>query len=425
GSVSALVHFEQGIPVAARTPSMSSTLAQSLIPLCASADGEYMFVADVDEVGGGNGAVIGRVDPVALINAAMRGPLREDAVQRTLDELGQRLLRIHPRANLDRYRFTPQEREVAAWLEEVPATVAELCSRPDVNGHLVRRTLYVLTITRGLSPVPGQRAVSGTIERPMPPPIPRNTSMSSKPPAMPPPLPRAALSAPPPLQLISDVPPPPSAAGSEAVTRPLSLAPRSQATLLEAAPRNADSVPSGRYHVRYPEGGPTDVLPTSTRPPATSIPPRSSIPVSADARRERQVEADARFKEAQRLLKRSDYPGALHAAHQALRADSSAMNEALYGWLLYLSGGDAARVHPRAFRHLEQALQRDPECVDAHYYLGVMQKRVGNEQEAYVHFKRVLRVRPDHPEAARETRLWEMRKRTQSSQGLMAKLFRK
>jgi Tfp pilus assembly protein PilF len=82
-------------------------------------------------------------------------------------------------------------------------------------------------------------------------------------------------------------------------------------------------------------------------------------------------------------------------------------------------------VHPRAFRHLEQALQRDPECVDAHYYLGVMQKRVGNEQEAYVHFKRVLRVRPDHPEAARETRLWEMRKRTQSSQGLMAKLFRK
>jgi tetratricopeptide (TPR) repeat protein len=353
GTAHALVRFQAGLPLGARTTNCGSTLLQCLIPLCACADGEYVFIADQDDVGLAEGAVIGRVDPVALINAAMRGPLREDNVQDVLDAIGEREVRLHPRANLERYKFTAPEREVVSWLEEGPTTLPALLAHPNANARLVRRIAYVLKITRALSFVPGSRQVSGTIERVVPPSTP-----SAAPPAL-----------------------------------------------------------SGRYHVRYAEGGPTDVVP---RQSAESIAP------AAQSRHERQATAETQRREAERLLRRSEYPAALHAAHQALRADGSAGNEALYGWLLYLSGGDPNRIHPRAFRHLERAVQRDPECIDAHYYLGVLLKRIGNDEEAITHLRKVLRLRPDHQDAARELRLWEMRRKSsQSTPGFISRLFGK
>ncbi len=380
GTIHALVQFEEGLPVAVRTRSFGGSLAQSLIPLCACAEGDYVFVAGVDEVGVGEGAVVGRVDPVALINAAMRGPLREDIVEQTLAMLSDRLLRLHPRVKLARYKFTDVERQIVSALEEGPATLDQLIAQSGANPGVVRRLMYVLQITRGISPVPGPRAASGTIERVVPP--------ASLPPSA-----ASASSVPPPL--------PPSAL-------------RFQKTVLEVVPPraagNESADAAGRYHVVYNEGGPTDVV--VQRP----------LSPWSQASQERQLEAEQHYREAQQLLRRSDYPAAMHSAHRAMRAYGTATNEALYAWLLYLTG-DVDNVNPRALRHLQRALQREPDCVDAHFYMGVLCKKMGSEDEAFAHFRRVLRIKPGHQEAAREVRLREMRRKSQSTSGFLSKLF--
>src|SRR5262245_59993504 len=78
------IHFESGTPVAARIAAAGAGLMQSLIPLCARSEGTYVFIQGDDEFGRAADIVYGRVDTLALIAAAMRGPVREDAVQRTL-----------------------------------------------------------------------------------------------------------------------------------------------------------------------------------------------------------------------------------------------------------------------------------------------------------------------------------------------------
>ena len=389
GLVHAQIRLDAGLPVAVRSSNQGSTLVQSLIPLCACADGDYVFAPEVDDVGCGAGAVVGRADPVALINAAMRGPLRDDAVDETVAALSERLLRLHPRVNLARYKFTEAERQIVTSLEESPATVEELCARPGANARLVRRVVYVLQTTRGLSPVPGPRAVSGTMERVVPPvSLPPSAAGESLPPS----------------------------AASESIVSPARPT-RAQATLLEAPARNPEAEAAGRYHVRYADGGPTDVV-----SPAREGSVRAVLPASQSSQ-ERQAEAEERYREAQVLLRRSDYPAALNAAHLALRAYGSASYEALYAWLLYLSGGDPDKVPPRALRHLERALQREPDCADAHYYLGMLLMRMGRDHEALLHWRRVLRVKPGHQDTARAVRLHEMRRQSQSSGGFLAKLF--
>jgi hypothetical protein len=367
GETHARVCFDGGIPIAARTASAGSTLAQSLIPLCACSEGEYVFVEARDEVGIDEGAVAGRVDPVALINAAMRGPLREDRVQRLVDAIGEREVRLHQRTNLARYQLTAPEREVVDWLAEGVTTLPSLLARPGASERLVRRMFYVLRITRALSLVPASRNVSGTIDRVRPP--------SAAPPAV---------------HTVHTVHTPDTSDTSDT---------------------------PGRYHVRYAQDAPVDVVPRASKRP---------MPFTAQARHEREAEAVAQRRTAERLLRASDYPGALAAAHAAMRGHGCAAHEALYAWILFLqAGSDQVRVSARALRHFDNAVTREPDSIEAHYYLALFHKRSGDDAAAYRHIKRVLRLEPDHADAARELRVWQMRRRSQTSTSLISKLLRK
>ena len=113
----------------------------------------------------------------------------------------------------------------------------------------------------------------------------------------------------------------------------------------------------------------------------------------------------------------------MREAHQALRADGTARNEALFAFLLYLTSGERGQVHPRAFHHLDRALQREPNCEDAHFYKGLLLKRSGYEQDAAWHFRRALKINPNNVDAVRELRLWEARRSSHSSSKLVARLF--
>ncbi len=390
-AVHAVLRFERGVPTGARVNIGETSLLQTLIPLCARSVGDYRFIDQVDEVGHQPGAVLGRVDPVTLIAAAMRGPAREDVVEKTLAPIGSELLRLHPRANLKRYAFTVQEREVVLFLEQAPMSLSELVTQVSTSEHVVRRVVYVLKVTRGISLMPaGRQLVSGTIQRVVPtaechaPPAGRATSSTSS------------------SQL---------AARSLAPKRPTGLPPSS----------------AGRYHVHDAEPESVQIalrgLPDARNQNAE--PGNANGDASLESQLERACDGLTHYREAERLLRRSDYPAALQRAEAALSAEGSARHEALYGWLLHLNAGAGAggRVHPRALQHLDSALNRDPTCEAAHYYKALLLKQLGQLDEARSHLKRVCKRNPDHQEATRELRLLEMRGRTRDSSNLVHRIF--
>jgi tetratricopeptide (TPR) repeat protein len=164
GRVQEQILFDAGVPVAARVPLAESNLIQALVPLCARAAGEYTFLEGRDEVGRGTGIVFGRVDPRAVITAAMRGPGREDAVHEVLSSLGPQRLELSPGTDLERYAFTPQEQRVAELLLQRPLAMQQLQAEAGVPERVTRGLVYVLAISHAIKQSPAARwNVSGTI----------------------------------------------------------------------------------------------------------------------------------------------------------------------------------------------------------------------------------------------------------------------
>jgi hypothetical protein len=90
----------------------------------------------------------------------------------------------------------------------------------------------------------------------------------------------------------------------------------------------------------------------------------------------------------------------------------------MIGWLMLQHAGGHQTVHAHVFRCLDRAFKRDPLCEQVLYYKGLVLNLIGDIEQAHAHFQRVLMIKPDHAEATREIRIYEMRKahaRTESS----------
>jgi tetratricopeptide (TPR) repeat protein len=87
---------------------------------------------------------------------------------------------------------------------------------------------------------------------------------------------------------------------------------------------------------------------------------------------------------------------------------------------------------------LDKALKLNPNCERAHFYRGMLHKRLGNDKAAYKDFKDSADLNPRNIDAVREVRLYAMRKggsvpppgSKRTSQpppggGLFGKLFKK
>jgi hypothetical protein len=109
GGVLAELRLEAGALVAAKVSRPETALLACAIPLCARARGSFSLGHGPDELGSGPHVVRGTVDALALIAASMRGPVREDAIEATLQQLGAAPLWRNPRVDIDRYGFGAQE----------------------------------------------------------------------------------------------------------------------------------------------------------------------------------------------------------------------------------------------------------------------------------------------------------------------------
>jgi len=101
--------------------------------------------------------------------------------------------------------------------------------------------------------------------------------------------------------------------------------------------------------------------------------------------------------------------------------DTQPVYYAFTGWACYRQD-DQGNGLMEARHYLRQALAINPNNDDAHYFLGVIAKRVGDRETAISHFGEAIRVNPEHAQARREYDLIQTHTKQKSViKGLFAK----
>jgi len=152
--------------------------------------------------------------------------------------------------------------------------------------------------------------------------------------------------------------------------------------------------------------------------------PASAMDVSA-------AEAQLEYKKAEALLKKNDVLG---AAGHLQRATQLAPNNATYQAVLISLQAQKANTTKEQLAKLasdlDQLIGIDPKCERAFFHRGQIRKRLDRLEEANADFKRAHELDPSNVDAAREVRIFEMRKKTASQpppppEGGAAGFFRK
>lgn len=135
--------------------------------------------------------------------------------------------------------------------------------------------------------------------------------------------------------------------------------------------------------------------------------------------------ASSAFQRAEVLVKKKDYAAALIEAKAAFEGDASQADYAgLFAWLLMREGGE----NERALSIISNALRREPNNVRVLFFRAQILRKAGKEAEAIRDFKKIIAIKPQHVEAARELRVHEMRRRgapREEHSGLLGRFRRK
>lgn len=156
------------------------------------------------------------------------------------------------------------------------------------------------------------------------------------------------------------------------------------------------------YHVQPAQLGEGEAV-ESIAPAArrSSVQPvRSSPPDAGDA--------ETYFRAAELLLERGDFRRGVLAAQQAMKlAVPRPAQQVLYARLLYARDGSGSQVPAHVLRQLDEALARDPGCVEALCFKGVLLGRMGRVAEARRLLARTLELDPGNKNATRALRLMD------------------
>jgi len=82
---------------------------------------------------------------------------------------------------------------------------------------------------------------------------------------------------------------------------------------------------------------------------------------------------------------------------------------AMLGWAQFCAAADKKRVAVQTRRVLAKAIHKSVKPEVARFYLGRLERMLGNDHHAIEHFHEVLELCPDHHEAATELRVLESR----------------
>ena len=143
------IRLESGLIVAARLVDRGPVLDRALVPLLGRPAGPYAVYENVDLVG--DSGLSQRVDPFALLASGSRSVSRDDAVERLLDQLGERKLRLRA-TELKRFGLLPKEERFVEVMRAGPASVNELLRACELGPELGKRLLYLFVVTKQLEP---------------------------------------------------------------------------------------------------------------------------------------------------------------------------------------------------------------------------------------------------------------------------------
>lgn len=392
---------------------------------------------------GGEGV---RAKPLALIWRGVREYAHAGHLAEVLERFGDQPILLHVDAPIRRFRFDRREQSVIDVLRAKPQPLNELLARGLADPGYVRRLVYAMIITRQLeSGIPGVEPI-GVDEAPSSSrmavapvlPLPPGGSLPPRRPT--PSMHPAATSSsqPPPRSVSPSVPQRPVESPEQAAFK---AEIRERATrgnvdyyeLLGVAPDAIPSVIQAAFFQLAKKWHPDRLGPdlVDVRELATKVFARMSeahqILSDASRRKEyddlrkdggggvedqeqvqRVLRAATAFQKAEVLMKRNNFVAALEEARKAVELDSSQADYiALLAWI------ESTQLNANLediLARIEKAQRMEINNLRIRWYRGSILKRLGKNGKAIGDFRFIVEMDPRHVDAAREIRLYEMRK---------------
>ncbi|MCB9646527.1 MAG: J domain-containing protein [Deltaproteobacteria bacterium] len=134
------------------------------------------------------------------------------------------------------------------------------------------------------------------------------------------------------------------------------------------------------------------------------------------------------------MLRKKEFRQAREFFKSAMELDpETAEYKAHYAWAIYVNPAtDRDKAVQEALPILKEALAQEGKSAAIHFYVGQIQKSLGNEKDALFHFRAAVSLDPKHGEALREVRLLDLRDQKKKDDpkgsgknGLVSRLFKR
>ncbi len=130
----------------------------------------------------------------------------------------------------------------------------------------------------------------------------------------------------------------------------------------------------------------------------------------ADEMAMRVMRAEEVFRQGEMALRRDQLPQAIEAFKEAVALQpNEAEYQAMLAWAQFAAAPDKNALANATRKALQKAIETNERAVTARFFLGRVERMLGREREALQHFQEVLRIKPNHSEAASEARILEQR----------------
>jgi len=145
---------------------------------------------------------------------------------------------------------------------------------------------------------------------------------------------------------------------------------------------------------------------------------------------EKLVNAELQYQKGEMFLKQKEYDQAIQALEWSLKLNPEEPEYRMtLGWAIYKKYSTPPAEEGKireATKLIKQAIERNPRLDKGWYYLGLIGKMAGREEESFQYFSRALEVNPQALEAQRELRVFEMRKqKTEEKKSTFSRLFKR
>ncbi|HEY4241013.1 MAG TPA: J domain-containing protein [Kofleriaceae bacterium] len=125
---------------------------------------------------------------------------------------------------------------------------------------------------------------------------------------------------------------------------------------------------------------------------------------------QRVIDAEEAFRRGEAALRRDQIQTAIAELTRAIALNTDEPDyHALLSWAQFCAAPDKLAAASPTRTALEHAIAASPRATTARFYLGRVERMLGRDREALVHFQEVLRFHPAHAEAAAEVRVIEAR----------------